>query len=398
MTNQQKIKKVVIILLIFSSFYLLLNAVFRKSTSWKDFPTVYYNFLNNWTNVLKGQVTTLQTLRELKATPTIIQRLKATAEEKVQKKTAMFNSKLFTYDPIKPLRTWKRQMYERIESGAGYINNSTAMPPEAFRNEFTGEDYECVLSLFDQFVSVCEKFDIPFTFHFGTLIGSYRRHGIIPWDYDFDVMINISHLSRFVSAFNTTEGLELRDTPRQAYLELRNFDIDVKKQRIHSTHMKVYKLPDGSQSVRLHSWFTWPFVDIFLFDENNTHICDVTWARRSCWEKERFFPLKLRPFEDRLLPVPADTEYVLTQQKIGDWDVCKAERGHIMKPVKSGETDCKELTDFYPFVDRRKRDGVLEEMLVANDTVLNSFTEKYLWSWKWPGKLTRVDIWLAPSW
>ena len=45
------------------------------------------------------------------------------------------------------------------------------------------------LDLFAEFSRVCRKHDIKFSVSFGTMIGAVRHKGFIPWDDDFDIML-----------------------------------------------------------------------------------------------------------------------------------------------------------------------------------------------------------------
>ena len=274
--------------------------------------------------------------------------------------------------PNLPLRTWKRNMYSELKNRM--IHNVANTPPDGFRNILEANDYEAVLWLFDIFVDVCHRNNIPFTLYSGTLIGCYRHHGVIPWDDDIDVLANISHKDILVDLFSDVPGIGVVRA-NQAILDKQPFGKD---SNLSDAHMKVYKIPDNKTLLNSRS-SGWPFIDIFFFGENDTHICDICWFSRYCWEKSRFFPVKLRPFEDRLCSVPADVEYALRQEDQPPDECIYSTRNHrnLRRPeALSGvkKVDCSFLKDFHPFVKRTREKGGEKESLIINGTIINTST------------------------
>ena len=49
------------------------------------------------------------------------------------------------------------------------------------------EVWRCILDILEQFIRVCEKYDLKWTMEAGSLLGAMRHHGFIPWDDDIDV-------------------------------------------------------------------------------------------------------------------------------------------------------------------------------------------------------------------
>ena len=46
---------------------------------------------------------------------------------------------------------------------------------------------ETQISILDYFASICQKYNLTYWLHFGTLLGAVRHKGYIPWDDDIDV-------------------------------------------------------------------------------------------------------------------------------------------------------------------------------------------------------------------
>ena len=58
-----------------------------------------------------------------------------------------------------------------------------------YRDLSVEESKVIMIDLLDSFVSFCEAFDLKYSLTAGTLLGSIRHNGYIPWDDDLDVMM-----------------------------------------------------------------------------------------------------------------------------------------------------------------------------------------------------------------
>lgn len=74
---------------------------------------------------------------------------------------------------------------------------------ESVRNPVVGmatlhEHQRALLTLLNEYDRVCKKLDIPYTLFAGTLLGSVRHQGFIPWDDDLDVLMLRPDYERFL--------------------------------------------------------------------------------------------------------------------------------------------------------------------------------------------------------
>jgi hypothetical protein len=125
-----------------------------------------------------------------------------------------------------------------------------------------------------------------------------------------------------------------------------------------------------------HPW-RYPFVDLIFYHENETHIWQENMQHISTILKQSIFPLKLRPLGSLWLPSPrSPRDYFLSVNWTKYDDECfngpwshKYERTKDMDyGYESKSTiDCKELKEFYPFVERSLTNQ--EEHLVINGRV-----------------------------
>lgn len=121
----------------------------------------------------------------------------------------------------------------------------------------------------------------------------------------------------------------------------------------------------------------YPFVDLIFYHENVTHIWQENMQHISSISKQSIFPLILRPFGSLWLPSPRSPhDYFLSVNWNSYADQChNGEWSH--KYEKNKEIDefhpwksilpCRELFEFYPFVQRFVIDR--EERLILNGTV-----------------------------
>ena len=58
------------------------------------------------------------------------------------------------------------------------------------------ERKKIAIDILDDFVSVCEKYNIEYYLAYGTLLGAIRHKGFIPWDDDIDVWVPASQFER----------------------------------------------------------------------------------------------------------------------------------------------------------------------------------------------------------
>jgi len=148
--------------------------------------------------------------------------------------------------------------------------------------------------------NILDENEIPHWVYFGTLLGTIRHGGFIPWDDDLDIKIYFKDMNRLKKVFKNSQKYKLK------YLEGMCF-------------VKVFpKNAIGMQA---------PFIDIFfdLEEGDKQGSCEfkncLTLCDKINLNKTDVFPLQKMQFEDIWVYVPNNPDQLLTQKYGNYWDI-----------------------------------------------------------------------------
>ena len=229
----------------------------------------------------------------------------------------------------------------------GKPNGVSAIPRNL--SFFAEKKFDNLNNLLKSFIDICKMKDIPFMLYGGSLLGAYRHHGKIPWDDDVDVIVSSKvkerlrqSLSSELSPFLTSRT----DQPSQ---------------------WKVFRKVDNQ----------WPFIDVFFYDENQSHVWDTIpqYRGRFVFPKRDVFPLEYRLFNDFCLPVAKNIKEVLERNY--DIDRCRSPSfNHLTNsriPSKRRlNLSCQELYSWFPFV-FHDNEHSSNEILKMNHNIISIF-------------------------
>ncbi|XP_012945516.1 uncharacterized protein LOC106013683 [Aplysia californica] len=188
------------------------------------------------------------------------------------------------------------------------------------------------LHLLDVLAEVLDHFNLGWFLVDGTLLGVVRHRGIIPWDDDVDVALSGKDWRKVKDVLCCVEGYTL--VPR-------NF-----------MHWKFFQ--NSSLLIRNAPEIRFPFVDMFLYAEDEEYIWSITEynIQNLAFRKQDVFPLSRAPLEGKDYPVPGRSEYVVRTQFQG-LDTCVSpgmlhKYNHALTQAEKSALPCSRLRHMYP--------------------------------------------------
>ena len=270
---------------------------------------------------------------------------------------------------------------------------STWCSQDALPRTVSQSNYSEMIQLVSDFLNICERANITPILGHGSLLGSYMFHDVIPWDDDIDLWIpyddipKVKRHFRHLNAWKTHSILSWRGhgyvyqqqnlalfplnaTDRELFKLHPNDSIHYGDNITHS--FKFYR----NDSPKSGEWgWNWPFIDVTLIYDNNTHVWPWMWTDAIRFPKDRFYPLVKRPFNNLWIYAPRDTNYILKTMfrnfrcESYIWN----HRVEAQQPVK--RTECSNLWGCYPQVwSEPARPGLERETLRLAGRIIQKIT------------------------
>lgn len=166
--------------------------------------------------------------------------------------------------------------------------------PKQFKPVLTVDDVYTCIALLQTFVSALEASNITYFMYFGTLLGSYRHHGFIPWDDDIDIVVDYRQKMLLTSVLTKIPEYKLMPGP----------DVWL---------LKFFSTKNGSDIPDKRWRWRWPFIDIFFFKQDENSVWVTFPGQNNLWDNHIVFPLIRRPFLNMHLYAPHHTYFILNQ-------------------------------------------------------------------------------------
>ena len=230
--------------------------------------------------------------------------------------------------------------------------------PRGLRPVMSAADHANLMSVLRRFTQAADAANITYFMYGGTLIGSYRHHGHMPWDDDADVFVSSRQKPQLRKMLRT-----LAPTIRFAI----------------SPYSEWKVFARYSKRIPTVPW-KFPFLDVSFFGVNQELLWDeaIGQARINTFRKSDIFPLCRRPFAGMMLPAPRNTLAVLKHYNL---DECVSSNYNhsiedFIPAADRSSLPCRALWDSVPFVFRTKTSHGTYETLKIGSKVLSWFVPK----------------------
>ena len=227
-------------------------------------------------------------------------------------------------------------------------------------------EYTMLLDLIKRVKDAFETFNITYMLEGESGLGSYMHHGIIPWDDDIDLTVNISQQKMLKKA--------LEDIPGHT---------------LHSPNNSLWKFFNNNFARAGQSEYKWPVIDIFFFQVNETHVNDVTPNMFLFSDpKSDILPLENGIFEGMVFPVPRHMEAYLNRRYTMRGQCLSTQWSHRTESQRNSlRMPCHKLFGVYPVVHQFQVGNTTFEELRLGNKVLYTVERSSL------KLLTQITIW-----
>ncbi len=243
------------------------------------------------------------------------------------------------------------------------------------------EEYNDYLDLIETFASLMDTANITYAMYFGTLMGSYRMHNMLPWDDDADFIIKFDDMWK---AFDVIQQYSKLGTHQglSDYIMIQRHNKSYQHRDFQELNLKdltpksmFYCFKFFATSGTVQSKWRWPYLDVYAFTQNATDVF-IRYERHTVdLKRDLFYPLVRRPFGRLWLPSPKDSNYALSALSDDFEEVCDSQ-GKRHRPggkrYKRTVLKCVELRDYYPYVSRHAYPSYTEERLLFKDEIIHS--------------------------
>lgn len=217
----------------------------------------------------------------------------------------------------------------------------------------TQRERSVFIELWQAFDGFCREQHFTYFLFFGSLLGAFRHHAMVPWDDDLDLLMPESDMGPLIVLLKEHAELE---SVEQSFFVHRVFFRDRRK-----------SLP------RYGEPWSWPYLELHFYRVAGGLIKQ---GFNSCPKAKEadFFPLTHVPFEGYLAPVPRCMDRIVLECYKGLLEKCCTKNYDHRRGIDLHYGDCvkcKLLTEIFPFVTKRTRrgEGEVEEKVTLNGSL-----------------------------
>lgn len=246
------------------------------------------------------------------------------------------------------LEDWNRH-FERIKPT---LSKQEAFLLDKFKPSMSIQEQKYIMFAMLSATQAMTVFNITHIIRGGTLIGYWRHHGRMPWDEDVDILVSAAQW----------------ELARAVLSCLPNLQINLGPEYMWKLFHKDAALWKGESFIRF------PYVDIFLYNEDSDHVWPLTiWMKMVTMKRDWALPPSKGVFEGWPVAVPNKPAKVLHDLYPGNiMSDCYSQifhrRDRRLVPTKERvHIPCSMLRGIYPLVTRRtEKETVIEERTLGS--------------------------------
>ncbi|KAK7114852.1 uncharacterized protein [Littorina saxatilis] len=179
--------------------------------------------------------------------------------------------------------------------------------------QMTLKDKWRLLDTWRAFHHVCDQHNISYFFTEGSLLGLLRHGGLIPWDDDMDVAVDVKEMDKLQRVLSCLPGytLHIKNNMHWKFFA-DDAQIVPVEPRPKTLHPKVLTTKEEAQKYRVeyepheNVVMRYPFLDVFLVKNDGEYTYALTnyVNPTTMYRTDDIYPLSKAPFEGYLVPVP----------------------------------------------------------------------------------------------
>ena len=171
---------------------------------------------------------------------------------------------------------------------------------------------------------ICDELDVQWWADYGTLLGTVRNGGLIPHDKDADIGVHGYGFELLLASFGDTPWESAKTGRPRRFRDLHGYRWVHKLER--NKHNRGRYVYSGGNCIKI---MTSPTnrtnIDIFPWYERQdgtmyrTRYVGCDRFKGKEFHRDRLYPLRELPWEDRMVPVPAHPEWFCAHRYGAEW-------------------------------------------------------------------------------